>query len=224
MTTLKAYLVNKKNVLYCGLSLFLLLVVFIYFNHRHEGELAQRSLPAWHSSSFSPTDLGPEARFQGYSMQIPAGYEAKYSNSLGLLQPFGLDMYLWLNDNQLPNDSELSLNVIHRINSQTPESVVNAEMMLDKEHMENFVCSNVEQGKVNGVAFARAYWQGTNKTATGLHVTRGFTYASVGMMKGVTITGDDKVPCASEPCVYEPIGQPVLPKLEAAVLTFHQSQ
>lgn len=213
---------NKKTVIYSCLSLFLLLVVFMYLHHRYAKALSQRSLPVWHPQGFLPGDLGPESRFQGYSMQIPVGYEAKYSQSLGMLQPFGLDMYLWLNDNQLPNASALTVNIVHRMNADTPEDVVKAEMVLDKKDMENFVCSKIEKGKVNGEVFARAYWQGTNKSATGLHVTRGFTYACVGTMGGVTITGDDKVPCSSEPCDYQPIGQPVLPKLEGAVLTLHQ--
>lgn len=221
---MRPHLVNKKTVIYFCLSLFLLLIVFMWLHYRHMDSLSQRPLPVWQSHGFSPGDLGPESRFQGYGMQIPIGYEAKYSQSLGVLQPFGLDMYLWLNDNQLPNASGLTVNIIHRLNADTPEDVVNAEMVLNKKDMESFACSKIEQGKVNGKVFARAYWQGINKTATGLHVTRGFTYACVETTGGVTITGDDKVPCASEPCDYQPIGQPVLPKLEAAVLTFHQSR
>ena len=220
----ESHLVNKKTAIYSCLSLFLLLIVFMCLRHRYTETLPQRSLPVWRSSGFSPSDLGPESCFQGYGMQIPIGYEAKYSQSLGMLQPFGLGMYLWLNDNQLPNASGLTVNIIHRLNADTPGDVVNAEMALNKKDMESFACSEIERGKINGKVFAPAYWQGVNKTATGLHITRGFTYACMGTTGGVTITGDDKVPCASEPCEYQPIGQPVLPRLEAAVLTLHQSR
>ena len=203
-----------------GGVVMLFLIVLLVGVHRRDQ--AQQALPAWRTNAVLASSLGPEVSMQGYGMRLPEGYEAQYADLLGNLRPFGLDMYLWHNDRHAPNASGISLDVIRRINLHSPIETVQFALEEERKGMVSFSASPVEEGKINGLPFARAYWQGTKKGSSSLHVSGGFIYATNDWTKGIIITGYDKVPCAGEPCQYAPIGQPVLPSVEAAVLTLHK--
>ena len=198
----------------------LLLVLFVVGAHRRSQ--AQQTLPVWRPNQTLASTLGPEVSVEGYGLRLPGGYERGYADLLGNLQPFGLDMYLWYNDRHAPNASGLAFNVVRRFNLHTPAETARYALEAQKKDMDDFTCSPVEEGQIDGLPFARLYWQGTEKGSSGLHVTSGFIYATNDWAKGIIITGHDRVPCAGKPCQYAPMGQPVLPSLEAAVLSLHK--
>ena len=210
----------KRVIWALGCLIILPLIVFLVRVHRKDQ--AQQALPSWQPSPVSMSSLGPEVSMQGYRMRLPNGYQAKYADLLGNLQPFGLDMYFWHNDRHAPNASAVSLNVVRRINLHSPADTARYALEAQRKGLNNFSSSSIEEGQVNGLAFARVYWQGTEKGSSSLQVNSGFIYATNDWTKGIIITGYDNVPCSGEPCQYAPIGQPVLPSVEAAVLTFHK--
>jgi len=210
---------NRKAWAFSSLSIILLAVFFVCLHLRN------RTLqvgPVWQPNPALMSSLGPEVSVQGYGMRLPNGYEAKYADLLGNLQPFGLDMYLWHNDRHAPNASGIELNVVRRINLHTPADTAGYALEAQKKGMDNFSSSSVEEGQINGLPFARIHWQGTKKGSSSLQVNGGFIYATNDWTKGIIITGYDSVPCSGEPCQYAPMGQPVLPSVEAAVLTLHK--
>lgn len=212
---------NVKRIIWAfGCLAVFFLVVFLVGVHRKNQ--AQQALPVWQPNPTLISSLGPEVSMQGYGMRLPNGYEAAYTDLLGNLQPFGLDMYLWYNDRHAPNASGIALNVVRRINIHTPVDTAQYALEAQKKGMVNFSHTPIEEGQINGLPFARVYWQGTEQGSSSLHVTSGFVYATNDWTKGIIITGHDRVPCTGEPCQYAPIGQPILPSVEAAILTFHK--
>lgn len=210
---------SRKAWAYSGLIVLFLAIFFLFVHLRNQ---THRALPVWQSNPALTSSLGQEVTQQGYGMRLPNGYEPAYADLLGNLQPFGLDMYLWHNDRQAPNASGISLGVVRRMNLQTPRDTVKIALESEKEGMDKFVSSPIEEGEINGIPFARVYWQETKKNSSSLHVASGFIYTMTDWTKAIIVRGYDKVPCTSEPCHYEPMGQPVLPSVEAAVLTFHK--
>lgn len=180
------------------------------------------ALPAWKPNPALVGDLAPEVTLQGYSIRPPQGYESRQADALRILQPFGVDMYLWHNAQENPDASGLSVQIIKRRNLDTATDVLDYELNLSKQDMEKFAHSKPETGKVNGIIFARAYWQGDEKHPSGTYTRRGFSYASTSSGQGIYISGYDRVPCNSEPCKYQPIDQMTLPVAEAAALTFRK--
>ena len=201
-----------------------LIVVFLTFLFIcvHQRSQTHQALPVWQSNPALTSSLGQEVIQQDYGMRLPNGYDAKYGDLLGNLQAFGLDMYFWHNDRHAPNASGIELNVVCRINLHNPVDTVHYALEAQKKGMENFSCSPIEEGQINVIPFARVYWQGTEKSSSSLQINSGFIYATNDWTKGIIITSYDSVPCFGEPCRYEPIGQPVLPSVEAAILTFHK--
>ncbi len=210
---------NRKAWAFSILSILFLAVSFVCLHLRSQ---TQQALPVWQPNPALMSSLGPEVSIEGYGMRLPSGYEAKYADLLGNLQPFGLDMYFWHNDRHAPNASGIELNIVRRINLHTPADTARYALEAQKKGLDNFSSSSIEEGRINGLPFARVYWQGTEKGSSSLHVNSGFIYATNDWTKGIIITGYDRVPCSGEPCHYEPIGQPVLPSVEAAVLTLHK--
>ena len=210
---------NRKAWAFSGLGIFFLAVCFVFLYRSNE--IKQR-LPVWQPNPALMSSLGPEVSMQGYGMHLPNGYEAKYADLLGNLQPFGLDMYFWHNNRHAPNASGIAWDVVRRVNLHTPADTVRYALEEQRKGLDDFTSSSVEEGQINGLPFARVYWQGTKKGSSSLQVNSGFIYATNDWTKGIIITGYDNVPCFSEPCQYAPIGQPVLPSVEAAVLTLHR--
>ncbi len=210
---------SRKTWGYSGLIVLFLAVFFVFV---HQRSRTQQLLPVWQSNPALTSSLGQEANQQGYGMRIPNGYEPGYADLLGNLQPFGLDMYLWYNDRQAPNASGISLDVVRRVNLHTPADTVQYALEEQRKGMDNFVSTPIEEGEINGIPFARVYYQETEKKPSGVHVESGFIYAMTDWTKGIIVTGYDRVPCSGEPCQYAPMGQPVLPSVEAAILTFHK--
>ncbi len=210
---------SPKIWAYSGLIAVFLAVFFICVHLRNQ---THQTLAVWQSNPALGSSLGQEVTQQGYGMRLPNGYEPAYADLLGNLQPFGLDMYMWHNDRHEPNASGISLGVVRRMNLQTPTHTAKIALESEKEDMDNFVSSPIEEGEINGIPFARVYYQETKKGSSSLDVTSGFIYAMTDWTKGIIVDGYDKVPCTSEPCHYAPMGQPVLPSVEAAILTFHK--
>ena len=210
---------NRRIWAYSGLSIFFLVVCFVCLYRKSQ---IQQVLPVWQPNPALMSSLGPEVSVQGYGMRLPNGYEAQYADLLGNLQAFGLDMYRWHNDRHAPNASGIELTVVRRINLHTPADTARYALEAQKKGMDNFFSSSVEEGQINGLPFARVHWQGTEKRSSSLQVNDGFIYATNDWTKGIIITGYDSVPCSGEPCQYAPMGQPVLPFIEAAVLTLHK--
>jgi hypothetical protein len=210
----------KKAVWVFGCLIVPLLIVFLVSIHRKNQ--MQQALPVWQPSPILISSLGQEVSMQGYGMRLPNGYEAKYTDLLGNLQSFGLDMYFWHNDRHASNASGIELNVVRRVNLHTPVDTAQYALEAQEKGMDNVSSSSIKEGQINGLPFARVYWQGTKKGSSSLQVNSGFIYATNDWTKGIIITGYDSVPCSGEPCQYAPMGQPVLPSVEAAVLTFHK--
>ena len=214
--------IGKNGKILWVLGSLIILFLIVFFVGVHQKKQEQQALPMWQPNPLIISNLGPEVSMQGYGMRLPSGYEAKYADLLGNLQSFGLDMYFWHNDRHAPNASGITLNVVRRINLHNPADTAEFALDQEKKGMDDFSSSSVEEGQINGLPFARIYWQGIKKGSSSLKVKNGFIYATNDWTKGIIIEGYDNVPCSGEPCQYTSIGPPVLPSIEAAVLTFHK--
>jgi len=203
------------------LALFATSAIFFWGCGNHSPS-ASSHRPTWKTNSVLAGRLGAEAALPNYGIRPPLGYTESYGDSLKLLQPFGVTMHLWHNDNSNPNASWLSIHVITRTNLATPDAVLNYDLKPRHKQDETFWRSKTEDGTVNGIPFARAYWQRIKTKSSGIYVERGVSYASANFLQGIYIEGNDEVPCGSEPCQYRPSDFTVLPVLEAAILTFRK--
>ena len=206
----------KKILVIC---LPIIAIMFLLYSWLHR--VPEGKLPAWSLDAASSPYLATQFTLQGYSIRPPLGYDNKYADSLKALDAFGLNMYEWYNVANRKNASGLSIQIIRRPNLDSPREFLNYQLKMESKDEKNFFHTNPEVGKVNNLIFARAHWTGIEQDPSGSYSKRGFFYCTTDAMKGICISGYDRVPCNSDPCNYQSIDQQALSVTEAAALSFH---
>ena len=180
-------------------------------------------LPLWQANYPATNYLASEVPLQEYAIRPPLGYHANFTDLPSRLQPYGLGIFMWSNDENALNYSSLDIEIVQRRTSYDALTFLNSVLGPSKRDISDFVQTKPETGTINGATFARTYWQGTEKKPSGNYSVSGFTYVTTQPTGAIMIEGKDTVPCANEPCHYQPLnGAPMLPTLEAAALTFRR--
>ena len=98
------------------------------------------------------------------------------------------------------------------INQYDVETWLSSNLEAMNKNEKHYVHTGIEQGKVNGISFARAYWKRDPNDPDDGKRFHGFQYEYQQGAISLTIIGDD----------VEPHYKSTLDLLEAAALTFHQ--
>ncbi len=202
----------------CFAALFIILCLLD--NRAHH--IAVAPLPTWTPDETVASGLASGVVLQEYSIQPPLVCNRTDADALKMLDTFGVNMYQWHSRTGNREASGLSVQIIRRLNLDSPNDLLKHELYLESKDEENFVHTKPEMGNINGIVFSRAYWQGVEKVSSGSYARRGFLYCTTDTAKAICISGYDRTPCSDSLCSYQPSSWQTLPVIEAAAVSFRK--
>ena len=139
-------------------------------------EAAPAPLPVWKPQTTLVRYLARSARVLKYALQPPAGYAARQT------QRPGLQATTWrgaASQTGITPNVTLALAPAPLVNGKpyTPERLIVGALGSLKRGHDNWTQTDIEQGKINGITFARAYWTGTERQHK--RKVRGVSYMAV---------------------------------------------
>ena len=156
-------------------------------------EAAPAPLPVWKPQTGLLRYLARPTRVLKYTMQPPAGYAARQTQQPRLLA------YTWRG---AASQSGVTPNVALALapapatkgKSYTAERLIAGALGFLKRGHDDWTQTPVEQGQINGLPFARAYWTGTERQHK--RKVRGVAYMAVDGATLISLQSQDMAPVA----------------------------